>query len=171
MGMKRRRMSVFRLAATVLAVTSCTQSGAGTVDGTPPMTSTSAASASGSPAIAPECEMPERLAPAPRLRDLRGRVAYGRGTDEVEVLDLATGEVTKVTSRAGRRGWDFDPTFSVDGDRIAYRSEFPGDAEIRVVDLRTGEVRRSRRTTVPTGRRRTRPTGAGSPTRPIGAGS
>jgi Tol biopolymer transport system component len=85
--------------------------------------------------------MLERLVPAPQLRDLRGRIAYGRGTDEVEVLDLATGEVTQVTSRAGRRGWDFDPTFSVDGDRVAYRSEFPGDAEIRVVDLRTGEDR------------------------------
>jgi Tol biopolymer transport system component len=132
----RRRMATSGIVAVLLATSACT-------GGTEPRPTSVPSTSLADPLelTTDVCVMPENLAPAPRLRDLRGRIAYGRGTDEVEVLDLATGRVTQVTSRAGRHGWDFDPSFSPDHDRIAYRSEFPGDAEIRVVELSTGEDR------------------------------
>ena len=85
--------------------------------------------------------MPDELRPPPPTNALHGRIAYGQGTSEVMILDLATGRTTQITSREGSKGWDFDPSFSPDGRTISYRSEYPDDAEIRMVDLDTGEDR------------------------------
>ena len=132
--MGRRRTLVCCL-GTILAASACVRS-------TKPDLSPSAAPAAERSAVADDvCAMPDDLRQAPPLDALRGRIAYGRGTSEVMVLNLTTGKTTQVTSRKGSKGWDFDPSFSPDGRTIAYRSEHPGDAEIRVVAVGTREDR------------------------------
>jgi hypothetical protein len=50
------------------------------------------------------CAMPGDPRPPPPDGVLRGRIAFGRDTSEVMILDLATGTITQVTSRNGRLG-------------------------------------------------------------------
>ena len=103
----RCRLPSLGLASILLAASACTQTGTEPPSIPPPSTPAI-------PSVKADdvCAMPDELAPAPRLADLRGRIAYGRDTSEVEVLDLATGRVTEVTRRMGSDGWDFDSSVS-----------------------------------------------------------
>ena len=133
-AMNRRRMLACCLGS-VLVASTCTGSPQ------PPPATSAAPVVEPSEAADDVCTMPGTPRPKPPENELRGRVAYGRDTSEVIVLDLATGVTTQITTRKGSEGWDFDPSFSPDGRRIAYRSEHPGDAEIRAVDIGTGQDR------------------------------
>ena len=132
-----RRRVISCCLGTILVAAACT--GATDRDGAP--SAAGVVQPSPSESVDDGCSMPDELRPPPPTNALRGRIAYGQGTSEVVILDLATGRTTQVTSREGSRGWDFDPSFSPDGRTITYRSEHPGDAEIRTVDLDTGEDR------------------------------
>jgi Tol biopolymer transport system component len=73
----------------------------------------------------------ERKAAGPiDLSELSGRIAFSSGTDDVYAVEADGSGLTRLTSG---RAWDFDPSWSPDGSRIAFRSERDGNPEIYVM--------------------------------------
>jgi Tol biopolymer transport system component len=61
---------------------------------------------------------------------LAGRIAFSSATEDVFVVDASGGGLRQLTDSAA---WDFDPSWSPDGRRIAFRSERDGNPEIYVM--------------------------------------
>jgi TolB protein len=61
---------------------------------------------------------------------LSGRIAFSAATNDVYVVNADGSELRRLTRT---RGWDFDPTWSPDGRRIAFRSHRDGNPEIYVM--------------------------------------
>jgi len=60
----------------------------------------------------------------------RGRIAFSDDVEDIYVINADGSDLAKVTSHAGN---DFDPSWSPDGRRIAFRSERDGNNEIYVM--------------------------------------
>jgi Tol biopolymer transport system component len=75
----------------------------------------------------------ERAGPA-----LGGRIAFSDDVEDVYVMNADGSDLTRLTSH---RGHDFDPSWSPDGSRIAFRSERDGNNEIYVMNADGSEQR------------------------------
>jgi hypothetical protein len=67
-------------------------------------------------------------------------VAYAQGDEEIEIFDLASGDVVR---RIRARGVESisDPSWSPDGTRLAFSGNVGGVADLYVVELASGELR------------------------------
>jgi len=88
----------------------------------------------------PETGFADYLLPSPD-----GRYAlftnYGDGSQNVGVMEYATGEITWMTSFGSyREGMSDGATWAPDSKRVAYLAMIPGGREVRIISIDTGDT-------------------------------
>src|SRR5438445_537632 len=111
-----RHRSLGVLLSLVVSVLSCT-SGGGVAPSSQIVTRPTASGTPSLSPVAPPSGPPVRRGTPIRLSDLHGRVAYDCGGD-VCIADVDGSNVRRLTHR---RGPEFDPSWSPDGTKVAYR--------------------------------------------------
>ena len=94
--------------------------------------------------VAANAEAAREAAPEPSIdiSRLRGRIVFSAGPsqkkEEIYVVNADGSGLQQVTDNFH---WDFDPSWSPDGDRIVFRSQRHGNDEIHVMDVNGTEER------------------------------